>query len=145
MLANHNVRSSSRSWVHQFPMLIGALRLPDANGENLVCGNRYHLSIADLKDFAVKLWSELKILLSEYCFAVAWSSWALTLLPSCCLFAKKNFDGRNVINQIPSVPFLFIEHLKTIHKYNSRASQEQLEYVVPCFNSGEQCWIFFVS
>jgi len=55
-------------------MLIGALRLPDANGENLVCGNRYHLSIADLKDFAVKLWSELNIILSEYCFAVAWSS-----------------------------------------------------------------------
>ena len=55
-------------------MLIGALRLPDANGENLVCGNLYHLSIADLKDFAVKPWSELKILLSEYCFAVSWSS-----------------------------------------------------------------------
>ena len=27
-------------------MLIGALRLPDANGENLVCGNLYHLSAA---------------------------------------------------------------------------------------------------
>ena len=54
-------------------MLIGALRLPDANGENLVCGNRYHLSIADLKDFAVKSWSEMKIFLSECCVAVAWS------------------------------------------------------------------------
>ena len=52
-------------------MLIGALRLPDANGENLVCGNQHHLSFADLKDFAVILWSELKIILSDCCFAVA--------------------------------------------------------------------------
>ena len=106
MLANHNVWSSSRSWVHRFPMLIGTLRLPDANGKDLVCGNQHHLSIADLKDFAVKLWSEFKILLSEHCFAAAWtpwSRWALTLLPLCCLFAKKNFDGRNVINQANSM------------------------------------------
>ena len=48
--------------------------LPDANGKNSVCGNLYYLSLAYLKDFAVKLWSELKILLSECCFAVAWSS-----------------------------------------------------------------------
>ena len=53
-MANHQVQESSISWLHQFPMLIGALRLPDANGENLVCGNLYHLGAADLKDFAVK-------------------------------------------------------------------------------------------
>ena len=55
-------------------MLIGALRLPDENGKNFVCGNRYHLGIADLKDFAVKLWFELKILISYCYFAVASSS-----------------------------------------------------------------------
>ena len=52
-------------------MLIGALKFPDANGEISVCSNLYHLSIAYKKDFAEKLWSELKILLSECCFAVA--------------------------------------------------------------------------
>ena len=41
--------------------------------KKLVCGKRYHLSIVNLKDFAVKLWSELKILVSDCCFAVAWS------------------------------------------------------------------------
>ena len=103
MLANHNVWSSSRSWVHQFPMLISAFRLPDANGEHLLWGNLYHLSIADLKHFAVKLWSELKVLVSDWCFAIAWSNWALSLLPSCFLFTKKNFDGRNVINKANSI------------------------------------------
>ena len=36
-------------------MLIGALRLPDANSDNLVCGYQYHLSIADLKARALSL------------------------------------------------------------------------------------------
>ena len=50
-----------------------------------------------------KPWSELKILLSEYCFAVSWSSWALTLLPSCCLYAKTILMAETWLNQANSI------------------------------------------